>query len=167
MDSHPPPTRLARVLAALERFAFSRRPLVLGVLGALNFRFIPIPNELNRYLLAILNLPSGKYNVSVDGRAIGIATDAQLANSLNISSMTTNGWEPGGPWDAQAAVIKELTDARSKMEIANNVRVHFLTNHPQMTSLVAQAQIAETNLVYLQRQTAHPFPYHFEIRKME
>src|SRR5437016_743262 len=34
MDSHPPPTRLARVLAALERFAFSRRLLVLGVLGA-------------------------------------------------------------------------------------------------------------------------------------
>jgi len=34
MDSHPPPTRLARALAALERFAFSRRLLVLGVLAA-------------------------------------------------------------------------------------------------------------------------------------
>ncbi|EEF62676.1 SGNH/GDSL hydrolase family protein [Pedosphaera parvula] len=142
-------------------------PLNLGMLGALNFRFIPIPNELNRYLLTIQNLPSGKYNISVDGRTIGIATDTQLATSLNISSMTTNGWEPGGPWDAQAAVIKELTEARSKMEIASNLRVHFLTNHPQMTSLISQAQITETNLVCLQRQTAHPFPYHFEIRKAE
>ncbi len=34
MDSHPPPTRLARALAALEKFAFGRRVLVLGVLGA-------------------------------------------------------------------------------------------------------------------------------------
>ena len=33
MDSHPPPTRLARALAALEKFAFGRRVLVLGVLG--------------------------------------------------------------------------------------------------------------------------------------
>jgi uncharacterized protein len=34
MDSHPPPTRLARALAALEKFAFGRRVVVLGVLGA-------------------------------------------------------------------------------------------------------------------------------------
>jgi lysophospholipase L1-like esterase len=142
-------------------------PLNLGMLGALNFRFIPIPNELNRYLLTIQNLPAGNYNISVDGRTIGNASSAQLAGTLNISSMTTNGWEPGGPWDAQAAVIKELTEARSKMEIANNLRTHFLTNHPQLTTLIVQANVAETNLVYLQHQTAHPFPYHFEIRKKE
>jgi uncharacterized protein len=34
MDSHPPHTRLARALAALEKFAFGRRVLVLGVLAA-------------------------------------------------------------------------------------------------------------------------------------
>src|SRR5258708_7098949 len=33
MDSHPPPTTLARALAALERFVFGRRVLVLGVLA--------------------------------------------------------------------------------------------------------------------------------------
>src|SRR3984893_3878355 len=33
MDSHPPPTTLARALAALERFVFGRRVLVLAVLA--------------------------------------------------------------------------------------------------------------------------------------
>jgi lysophospholipase L1-like esterase len=142
-------------------------PLNLGMLGGLNFRFIPIPDELNRYLLTIRSLPKGSYHISVDGHTIGTATAGQLSSSLNISSMTTNAWEPGGPWDAQAAVVKELTEARSKMEIANNLRTYFLTNHPQTALLINQARIAETNLMNLQRQAAHPFPYHFEIRKLE
>ena len=38
-------------------------PWNLGTFGALNFRFVPIPENLNRYLLAVRNLPAGEYDI--------------------------------------------------------------------------------------------------------
>ena len=45
-------------------------PINFGTFGALQFRYIPIPDELDRYLLAIKGLPpKGRYEVLADGRA--------------------------------------------------------------------------------------------------
>ncbi len=142
-------------------------PLNLGMLGGLNFRFIPIPEELNRYVIIITKLPVGNYAIETEGRTIGTVDSAQLAGGINISSMTTNGWEPGGPWDAQAAVIKALTEARERLDTATSLRSEFLSAHPKSAELDARTVLAETNLVELQRQTAHPYPYHFRIRRYE
>lgn len=36
-------------------------PLNLGILSGLNYRWVPIPEGLNRYVLAVKNLPAGEY----------------------------------------------------------------------------------------------------------
>ena len=95
---------------------------------------------------------------------MGTASATQLADGLNISSMTTNGWEPGGSWDAQAAVIKALTEAHERLDLASSLRTEFLPKHPQTAKLDSQTKITETSLLELQRQTARPFPYHFSVR---
>ncbi|MBI3468150.1 MAG: hypothetical protein HY000_34525 [Planctomycetes bacterium] len=77
-------------------------PINFGLFGALNFRFVPFHTELNRTMLMVRNLPAGKYLLSVDGREVGKYAHNQLAKGVNISSATSNAWQPGGPWDAQA-----------------------------------------------------------------
>ena len=139
-------------------------PLNLGILGVLQFRFIPIPDQLNRYLLTVRNLPAGRYEIHVEGRLVGTVTERQLHDGLNISSMTADAWEPGGPWDAQAAVLKELTDARDHLFVGNLLRNQFLPEHPQCNALTSQSAKMEERLIALQRDIARPFPYHFEIR---
>jgi hypothetical protein len=41
---------------------------------------------------------------------------------MNISSATADAWQPGGPWDAQANVVKALTDARHNLAGARGGR---------------------------------------------
>ncbi|HVJ68881.1 MAG TPA: SGNH/GDSL hydrolase family protein, partial [Caulifigura sp.] len=69
---------------------------------ALNFRFVPIHDGLNRYTLAVPSLAPGKYTVYVDDRNVSTYTAGQLANGVNISSATSDPGQPGGPWSAQA-----------------------------------------------------------------
>ncbi len=140
-------------------------PLNLGMLGALNFRFIPIPENLNLYMLTVRHLAPGDYDIRVEGRVLGEATAKQLQDGLNISSMTTNGWEPGGPWDAQAAVIKELTEARDKLWMSGVLRRLYFNHHPQETRLEQETMDADERIIQLQRDAARPYPYHFEIQK--
>lgn len=142
-------------------------PLNLGALGVLHFRFIPIPDGLNHYMLGVRNLPKGEYEIVTEGRVIGTATSEKLSAGVNISSMTTNGWVPGGSWDAQAAMIKELTAAREKIELATRLRTEFLSTKPDKAELTKQTDVTEDAIIKLQRETAHPFPYHFQIRKRE
>ena len=139
-------------------------PLNLGILGVLQFRFIPIPEQLNRYLLTVRNLPPGQYEIRVEGRLVGTVTGQQLHDGMNISSMTADAWEPGGPWDAQAGVVKELTEARDRLTVGNLLRSQFMPEHPQRDALSRQSAATDERLVSLQREVARPFPYHFEIR---
>ena len=91
-------------------------------------------------------------------------TDVQWRDGVNISSMTADAWEPGGPWDAQAGVVKELTEARDRLTAGNLLRSQFLPEHPQRDALSRQFAATDERLVSLQREVAQPFPYHFEIR---
>jgi lysophospholipase L1-like esterase len=139
-------------------------PLNLGILGVLQFRFIPIPDQLNRYMLTVRNLPAGRYEIRAEGRLVGTITERQLHDGMNIASMTADPWEPGGPWDAQAGVVKELTEARDRLTMGNLLRSQFLPDHPQRDGLTSQFTETDDRLVALQRDTARPFPYHFQIR---
>jgi lysophospholipase L1-like esterase len=139
-------------------------PLNLGILGVLQFRFIPIPDNLNRYMLTVRNLKPGRYEIRAEGRRLGTATERQLHEGLNIASMTADPWEPGGPWDAQAGVVKELTEARDRLTIGGLLRNSFLPDHPRRNILARQSAEMDDRLVALQRDTARPFPYHFEVR---
>ena len=139
-------------------------PLNLGILGVLQFRFIPIPDQLNRYMLTVRNLPAGRYEIRAEGRSVGTVTERQLHDGMNISSMTADAWEPGGPWDAQAGVVKELTEARDHLTVGNLLQSQFLPEHPQRDALSSQVTETDERLIALQRDIARPFPYHFEIR---
>jgi lysophospholipase L1-like esterase len=153
-----------------DGFEFTRLdeglPLNLGMLGALNFQFIPIPENLNRYMITVRRLAPGDYDIRVEGRVLGHATAGQLEDGLNISSMTTNGWEPGGPWDAQASVVKELTDARDKIWMSGVLRRQYFDRHPQKDQLQEKTVDIDRQIVQLQRNAARPYPYHFIIQKL-
>lgn len=141
-------------------------PLNLGVLGGLNFRFIPIPDQLSRYLLTVRNLPPGNYELRAGGRLLGKTSHQRLAEGMNISFMTADPWQPGGPWDAQAGILKELTDARDQAWMGQKLRNDFLNQHPADAKLDKQSAKVDDEIIRLQRATAQPYPYHYEIRKL-
>ena len=140
-------------------------PLNLGIFSALNFRWIPIPETLNGYRLKITGLEPGSYEIRVEGRLLGKYSAEQLARGENIASATSNGWEPGGPWDAQSDAVKEIVDARDKAWGGEHFRRQFNDDNPASTKLQRQAKAADEALVTLAHSMAKPYPYHFEIRK--
>ena len=139
-------------------------PMNLGVLSALQYRFVPVPETLNRYQLTVKGLAPGHYSVRAEGRLLGTWDAGQLAKGMNISSATANGWEPGGPWDAQSDVVKELVDARDKLWMGGQVRAKYNDTNPDTKALAAEFERLDTQLTRLARTQARPHPYRFEIR---
>jgi lysophospholipase L1-like esterase len=142
-------------------------PLNGEMFFALHFRFVPIHNELNRYLLQVKSLPEGKYDVIVDGRRVSAYTAAQLAAGVNISSATTNGWLPGGPWDAQANILNSLTEARDKLELSARLSVAHLPDQTLTDQYLERVRSENARLEELQRLVARPRPYRFIVQKAE
>ncbi len=142
-------------------------PLNLGPLSGLNYRWIPIPEGINQYLLKVTGLAAGKYEILVGNRSLGTISSEKLEQGINIASMTPDGWEPGGPWDVQSTMVKELVDARDKLWMATVYHARFLTSHPAAAELQAQARENDDRLVAQQRATARPYPYRFQLRRVE
>lgn len=140
-------------------------PLNLGIFSALNHRWIPIPETINGYRLCVTGLESGEYEVRAEGRLIGRYAADRLARGENIASATSNGWEPGGPWDAQSDAVRELVDARDKAWGGEQFRRQYNGGNPSSARLMRQAKAVDDALVTLARSTAKPYPYVFEIRK--
>jgi lysophospholipase L1-like esterase len=139
-------------------------PFNHGIFFALHYRFVPVPNELNRYLLSVKNLPAGKYDLVADERAIGSFTAAQLNAGVNIASSTANAWQPGGPWNAQADALVHLTNARSELEVANLLGRLHLGSSPLVGELASATQPSNARIEELQRLVAKPRPYRFVIQ---
>lgn len=139
-------------------------PLNLEPLWGLRFLFIPIPEELNRYMLTVKNLPPAKYEIRADGRLLGTWSEGQLAEGVNLASATADGWQPGGPWDAQAHLIKRLTDARDQISQSAYWTPRFLTESPNLAKVQADLDELDAAIRKTQRDTARPTPYRFEIK---
>ncbi len=142
-------------------------PLNLGILSGLNYRWVPIPEGINRLMLTVTGLPPGQYNLQAGGRALGKVTADQLAAGLNLSSTTADGWEPGGPWDAQSDSVKELVTARDQLLHGTTLRKLFAGDHPDTAALDRTAAELDESLTNLMRRTARPQPCRFEIRRAE
>jgi lysophospholipase L1-like esterase len=159
-------TDLARKDGVLE---FTRLdeglPLNNGLFFGLNFRFIPIPDDLNRYLLAVTNLPEDRYEVVADGRGVGTFTARQLATGVNIASSTPDAWQPGGPWNAQANILQALTDARHNLATARGLASFYLQGSPTPQLLGPQADRTNEQIESMQRTVAAPRPYRFRIQR--
>jgi lysophospholipase L1-like esterase len=154
-----------------ERLDFDRLddglPLNFGIFGALHFRYVPIPDELNRYMLTVVNLAPGRYDIVADGRALGSFSEKQLSVGLNIASATADGWEPGGPWDAESTLLISITDARSQLGQATRLLDHYLPAHPERTALHSQTREINERIETLQRTLLKPRRFHFVVRRSE
>jgi len=139
-------------------------PLNFGALGVLNFRFIPIPEELNRYMLRIRNLPAASYELKVNDRLVGTYSALDLDAGVNISSATPDAWQPGGPWDAQATVLRNVTEARNELVMGTLFTTLYLQNHANEKPVTTQLAELDDHIVQLQRTIVKPSPFHFVIR---
>ncbi|MES2706902.1 MAG: SGNH/GDSL hydrolase family protein [Verrucomicrobiota bacterium] len=142
-------------------------PMNLGVLSGLNYRFIPVPEGLNQYRLTVSGLPEGKYEITACGRKMGEESAAALAKGVNMASMTANGWEPGGLWNAQSDAVKELVDARDKLRAGGVIREKFAAPHPESAALADESAKLDSRLTEHMRHLARPVPYRIEIRKLK
>ena len=146
------------VTRAEGRLEFTRLdeglPFNDGIFFALHFRFVPAPAELNQYLLTVKHLPEGRYDLTVDGRAVGTFAAKHLADGLNIASHTANGWEPGGPWNTQANVLLSLTNARHELATAGLLANLHTKQGNFAEHLSRQSTPANEQLEALQRSAA-------------
>jgi lysophospholipase L1-like esterase len=158
-------------LAGTDRdLTFTRRdrglPFNGGLFYALHYRFVPVPDGLNRYLLRVEHLAPGRYEVRADGRGLGNFTAQQLAAGVNLASATADAWQPGGPWDAQASVLKALTEARHQLAIACILSRAYLQGNPLPERLGKRAARTDEEIVALQRLAAQPLPYRFAVSRV-
>lgn len=151
-----------------DRLEFTRLdqglPFNYGLFFALHFAFVPVPSELNQYLLTVKNLPEGRYEVQADGRGVGTFPARQLSEGVNIASTTTSGWLPGGPWNAQANVLLSLTSARGELGAAMTQSQLFLEQTGVTRDLAPAAAASNQHLEAAQREAARPRPYRFVVR---
>ena len=104
-------------------------------------------------------MPRSKY-----GELLGSFTAEQLAGGLNLCSATADGWQPGGPWDAEAGALMRLTDSRFELLDAQLQMDAYLPAHPMRASLRGQGEVVDSRIVALQRNLVRPRPFHFSIR---
>lgn len=140
-------------------------PFDRGILSGLDYRWVPIPDRLNRYELRITNLPPGVYTIRAEERSLGTLTAEQLSNGANIASMTADAWEPGGPWDAQSDIVKELVDARDRLLFGSLLQQIYDPRQPDTADLQKSYKKLDDALTDLERKVARPQPYRFEITK--
>lgn len=160
--------KVSNVKTVGENLEFDRLddglPINFGSFTTLNFRFIPIPDELNRYMLKVANLKKGRYDVVADGRLVGTFASEQLAKGINISSATTDVWHPGGPWFAQSTVLAQMTDARHNLAVAKGLTGYYLPKNPNQKTVIAQNEQLNKQIEEMQRTLVKPTKYHFVIR---
>src|SRR5262249_6033855 len=158
-------------LARTDRgLTFTRRdrglPFNGGLFYALHYRFLPVPDGLNRYLLRVGHPAPGRHGGRAGGRGLGTFTAQQLAAGVNLASATADAWQPGGPWDAQASVLKALTEARHQLAIACVLSRAYLQGNPLPERLGKRAARTDEEIVALQRLAAQPPPYRFAVSRV-
>ena len=92
-------------------------------------------------------------------------TASQLAAGVNLASSTVDPWEPGGPWDGQAALLLRLTDARHEAAQSRLLAPRYLRGDPKLPAIEARSGAVDLQIVELQRTVARPGVYHFNIRR--
>lgn len=159
--------KISDVSADGNRVAFTRLdeglPLNQDTFFIFSNRFVPITDQLNGYFLKVTGLPPGKYLVRADEREVSVFTDSQLAAGVNIASATTDGWQPGGPWAAQANVLHYLTQARDQLALSGRLAEHHLPAASVTAEMRPEVDAANDQLESLQRRIARPQPYRFVI----
>ncbi|HEV7278686.1 MAG TPA: SGNH/GDSL hydrolase family protein [Pirellulaceae bacterium] len=141
-------------------------PFNNGAFAALSYRFVPIP-KINAYRLKVTNLAPGTYDLVVDGRAVGSYGADALSAGVDIASATADGWQPGGPWDAQATMLKSLTEARHELDLALQSGERTLPESELLPAVQKETDAANARLEGMQRLVAKPRPYEFVLTRRD
>lgn len=141
-------------------------PFNNGAFAVFSYRFVPI-REINAYRLQVTNLEKGTYDLTVDGRAVGSYDAEALANGVDVASATADGWQPGGPWDAQATMLKSLTEARDELNRALVSGERTIPESPLLPDLREETSAANERIETMQRLVAKPRPYAFVLKRRE
>ncbi|MBP7935437.1 MAG: SGNH/GDSL hydrolase family protein [Phycisphaerae bacterium] len=130
----------------------------------MSYRWIPITEELNQYMLSIRGLSAGRYDVLADDRPLGFFPERELERGVNLCSATADGWHPGGPWDVQAGLLKAATAARWELFLAQRGANTYLATAPSLPALQTQLDRTMSELITLQRLMVQPKAIRFTIR---
>ncbi len=142
-------------------------PLNLGLIGILSNRWVPLQDDLGRYMLTVLSLPAGQYTVTADGRKLAEYSSERLAAGVNLGSASPDPWEPGGPWDVQASLLRELTDARSRIAWSRRLLQYHTPDSAALPAYARETDEVIVAIEALQRRTARPTPVKFVVRRNE
>ena len=162
--------QITNLQATPEQVSFYRLdkglPFNQSLFFNLRYRFIPLPDEMNRYMLTVTNLKPGRYTITADDRALGTFTAEQLAAGVNLASATADGWQPGGPWDAQGWALNDLTDSRNEAANVEKMSADYLKTNPGRDEILAKIANINSRLEQVQRAVARPALYHFVVRRV-
>ncbi|MEO8350146.1 MAG: alpha/beta hydrolase fold domain-containing protein [Chthoniobacteraceae bacterium] len=139
-------------------------PLTLEPLSALNFRWIPIPDGINGFRLKVRNLPPGEFEIMAGDRSLGREKAEALDRGVNLTTMTADPWVPGGPWNVQSDIVKDLVEARDRVWAADRQRERFGAAHPDPGQSAADFHRLDEQVVTLQRAAAQPYAYRVVVR---
>jgi hypothetical protein len=100
-------------------------PLSPAQLKALDW--VPFQHELNRQVLAVDNLPTGKYELSIDAIKVGEYSSAELKIGINLSA------NPATPQYNQSLKVKALQD--KQLKATSKLRTIALVRHSMIKKI--------------------------------
>jgi lysophospholipase L1-like esterase len=130
---------------------------------ALAVRSSDFQETLNRQILAVDGLVSGKYTLRIDGSEVGQFDYDDLADGVNISGLRTPMWE-------QAARVHAFTLKHNNVHFARwrSLQVPLAPEHPEtMAASLSAMDTLEQELITRQRQLAQPVAHKFELVRGE
>ena len=89
--------------------------------------WVPFQHELNRQVLAVDNLPRGKYELRIDAIKVGEYSSAELKNGINLSA------NPATPQYQQALQIKVLQN--KQLQATSKLRSIALVRHSMIKKI--------------------------------
>lgn len=118
---------------------------------------------LNRQILSVDGLVSGKYTLRIDGSESGTFDYDALAEGINLSALRTPMWD-------QAARVHALTLKHNNVHFARwrSLQVPLQTENPEALAASLQAiDAVEQELIGRQRELAKPLAHRFELIRAE
>lgn len=126
---------------------------------ALSVKSSDVMDSLNRQLLKVTGLTSAKYQLKIDGEAIGEFTKEQLNEGINLSWFAT-------PMAKQAAAVHALTLKHNNLHFTawRQVQVPFQTSKsPNIAKAIDAMNALEQEVIAEQRAAAQPKPHRYEL----
>jgi hypothetical protein len=131
-------------------------------------KLAPILQDLDQYELKVTGLPAGAYELSIDGEAVGKASNEDLAKGWNLATTA-------GPITKQAQEVLTLVFKKNDV-FFHRWRTVQLSEFPSWAPSPEVERIRAAELARLDSQIAEfeaqidaarkPKPHHFELRKL-